>query len=125
MVQVMVVGVGGFIGAVLRYLVSGWVHENAPAALLPIGTLAVNVLGCLAIGTFMGLQDTRHFMTPAVRMFVSLGLLGAFTTFSTFGYETIVLLRDGEMMRAAVNVGLQLSLGFGAVWLGLSLARAV
>jgi CrcB protein len=121
--RIALVGLGGFIGSVCRYLLGGAVHRAAPGVLLPIGTLAVNVTGCLAIGLLAGLAETRGVFSAETRVFLLIGVLGGFTTFSTFGYETIQLLRDAQWVPAAGNVLLQVGLGIAAVWGGLALSR--
>ena len=122
-IQALLVGAGGFLGSILRFAVTGWAHRVVPFAGFPWGTLAVNVIGCLAIGFLAGLGETRQLFSPEARLFLFLGLLGGFTTFSTFGYETLALLRDGEPLRAAANVTAQVLAGLAAAWLGLALAR--
>ena len=116
------VGLGGFVGSVLRYLVSGWVQRLSDTPFFPYGTLSVNVVGCLAIGLLGGWADNTELFSPGVRLFVLLGLLGGFTTYSTFGYETMALLRDRQTTAALGYVGLHLALGFGAVALGYGLS---
>lgn len=116
------VGAGGFLGSVSRYVLSGAVHRISPFASFPAGTLVVNVAGCLAIGLLGGLADQRQLFTPEARLFLLVGLLGGFTTFSTFGYETLAVLRDGGFSRALASVGLHLLLGLGGVWVGYGLA---
>jgi len=83
-------------GAILRYLLSGWVQAWAKGAAFPYGTLTVNLLGCLIIGFLAQLVELRNLFSPETRVFVFIGVLGAFTTFSTFGNDTMLLLRDGE-----------------------------
>ncbi len=117
------VGAGGFVGSVLRYALGGLVHRAAATSGFPYGTLVVNVTGCLAIGLLGGLAELRHVAGPELRLFLLIGVLGGFTTFSTFGYETLALLRDGDHMRALANAGLHLALGLGAVWLGFAIAE--
>lgn len=116
------VGAGGFAGSILRYVVSGLVHRLLPFATFPFGTLAVNAAGCLAIGILGGISEGRQAIGHDMRLFLFLGLLGGFTTFSSFGYETLALLRDGESARAAANVALHLVTGLGLAWAGYSLA---
>ncbi len=116
------VGLGGFTGSVLRYLVSGWIQRLSDTPFFPYGTLGVNVIGCLVIGLLGGLAENTELFTPPVRMFLLVGMLGGFTTYSTFGYETMALLRDRQMLAAAAYVGLHLGLGFGAVALGYGLS---
>ena len=119
--QILLVGAGGFLGSVLRYGLSGLVYR-LPFAAFPFGTLAVSLLGCLAIGLLAGLAESRQLIGPDMRLFLFVGLLGGFTTFSTFGYETFALLRDGEHLRVAASVLVHLLVGVGAVWFGFALA---
>ncbi|MFZ5434121.1 MAG: fluoride efflux transporter CrcB [Calditrichota bacterium] len=119
------VGAGGFIGAVCRYAMSGWVHRWFGNSWFPVGTLAVNMLGCLVIGMLAGMSESRQLFTPEMRLFLFIGLLGGFTTFSTFGYETISLFSDGQLATGLINIFGQLILGLGGVWLGLVLGRIV
>ncbi len=121
--QIFLVGIGGFIGSVCRFLLSGVVHRLMPVSEFPLGTLAVNVTGCLLIGVVNGLAETRQIMGPEMRLFFMIGLLGGFTTFSTFGYETLALIRDAEVLRAMANVALHMFFGLTAVWLGDALGR--
>ena len=120
--QIILVGVGGFVGSILRYLVSGWVQGLTGSPTFGYGTLSVNVVGCLAIGLLGGWADNAGLLGPSARLFLLIGVLGGFTTFSTFGYETMALLRDKEMLNALLYVGLHLFLGFGAVALGYGLS---
>ena len=121
--QVMLVGAGGFLGSVFRFVLSGVVHRSFPMSEFPFGTLVVNILGCLCIGLLHGLAETRQVVGPELRLFLMIGLLGGFTTFSTFGYETMALLRDAEIFRAVGNVLLQVLCGLFAVWVGDTLGR--
>jgi len=120
--QIILVGVGGFVGSILRYLVSGWVQGLTGSPTFGYGTLSVNVVGCLAIGLLGGWADNAGLLGPSARLFLLIGVLGGFTTFSTFGYETMALLRDKEMLHTLLYVGLHLLLGFGAVALGYGLS---
>lgn len=117
------VGAGGMCGAVLRFWLSGAVYALTPSPRLPWGTLAVNVLGCFAIGALSGLAESRGVLSPAARLFLLIGMLGGFTTFSTFGYETLSLLREQAVGRAAMNVLLQVTVGLGAAWGGVVVSR--
>jgi len=122
LINAAIVGSGGFIGAICRYGLSGFVQRNATLAAFPYGTLAVNLVGCLVIGVVVGLVDSRQMFGPEVRLFVLIGLLGGFTTYSTFGYETFALLRDADYLRAAGNVVIHVILGLALVWIGYVLA---
>jgi CrcB protein len=118
------VGSGGFVGALLRYGLSGLVHRQVPFATFPYGTMAVNLLGCLLIGVFAGLAESRQLFGPELRTFALIGLLGGFTTFSTLGYETFAMIRDDEYLLAVANVGAQVVLGLALVWAGYVLTAS-
>jgi CrcB protein len=123
--KVLFIGTGGFVGAVLRYWISGLIQELSKNNMFPIGTLVVNFLGCLAIGFLSQLAEDYGAFTVESRALVFTGILGGFTTFSTFGNETITLLRDGQNFLAFGNVAGHLILGIGAVWLGRTLAYVI
>jgi CrcB protein len=120
-----IIGAGGFSGAVLRYLVSGWVQYRSGSIVFPFGTLAVNLIGCFFIGLLSFLVESRSMFSPETRSFILIGLLGAFTTFSTFGNETLGLIRDNRVDLALVNVGVQVFFGVGMVWIGRIVAAAI
>ena len=121
----MIVGAGGFIGSALRFAVSGWVQRLAAASVMPYGTLVVNVLGCLALGLLGGIAEHRQMLEPAQRLFLMVGILGGFTTFSTFAFESVALMQDAELAKAALNTLAQIVLGFGAAFAGYVLARVL
>jgi CrcB protein len=114
------IAAGGALGAVLRYLLSGWVQQLGGER-FPWGTLAVNAVGSFALGLLMaGLLE--HAVTgPVPRSFWTIGVLGAFTTFSTFSYETLALLSIGDWVAGLANVAANLGLGLAAAFLGLRL----
>ena len=120
---VLIVGSGGFIGSALRFLVGTWTHGALPWMRFPIGTLVVNVTGCLAIGLLGGLAEFRQAFGPEARLFLMIGVLGGYTTFSSFAYDTLVLARQPELAAALANVALQTVLGLAAAWLGYALVR--
>ena len=122
MMQLLAVGVGGFIGAIARWGLSGLVQRIAPYS-FPLGTLLVNALGCLIIGALMAAADGRQWLSEEGRLFLTIGVLGSFTTFSTFGYDTFVLYRSGDLPLAMANVGLNVAVGLAAVLGGHWLAR--
>ena len=124
LLQSLLVGAGGFAGAVLRYGVQTLVLRHAPLSVFPYGTLVVNLLGCLAIGALAGLTVSRDLFSEELRSLIFVGLLGGFTTFSAFGYETFALIRDGEYPSAAAYAALHLVLGLGLVWLAYRLVGA-
>jgi len=116
--QILLVGAGGFIGSALRFTVSGLVHRAVSFSGFPYGTLVVNLVGCLAIGALAGLAESRQVIGPELRVFLFLGLLGGFTTFSTFAYEGFELFRDGEFVKVFASVIIHVLVGFTAVWVG-------
>ena len=120
LLQFLYVGIGGFFGAGLRFALGTWIHRALPHALFPYGTLAVNVIGCLLIGFFAAYRQP---LEPGVRLFLMVGLLGGFTTFSTFALETLALTHNGQNMLAFSNVATKLLLGLGAAWAGFELGR--
>lgn len=125
MTNILLVGIGGFIGSVLRYLASGYVQQAVKSVDFPYGTLAVNVIGCFIIGFLAQLAEERGAFTSESRLFVFTGFLGGFTTFSSFGNETLNLARDSQMMNAFANVGANVILGLLAVWLGRTVAYLI
>ena len=114
------VGAGGFFGSLARYGLTLFVQRQFPGSFFPWGTLAVNLLGCLLIGVVAGIVQEKQVMTPAASVFVLIGLLGGFTTFSTFGYETFALLREAEFFNAAASVLLHVIAGVALVWIGFT-----
>lgn len=120
--SVMYVALGGALGSVLRYLLSIWTQSASRSIDFPYGTLAVNLIGCFVIGVLSQLAESRGAFTPEARAFIFIGLLGGFTTFSSFGNETMNLLRDGQTANALANVGANVILGLMLVWLGRTVA---
>jgi len=114
----------GALGTLGRYWLSGLVQRCVPET-FPAGTLAVNLVGCFCAGILMHLVRDRQLFGPELRLVLIVGLLGGFTTFSAFGYETIELLREGSLELVAVNVAGNAFAGLFAVWLGLVIARAL
>jgi CrcB protein len=123
--KIVIVGLGGFFGSICRYLASGFAYRIFPLTLFPIGTITVNVIGCIVLGFLAGLAEFRQVLTPELRSFLLIGFLGSFTTYSTFGLESFQLLRDGQLFSTALNISLHLFLGIGGVWLGHMLSRII
>lgn len=124
MTEALTVMIAGAAGTLCRWGVGRWAR-HALGAGFPFGTLIVNVVGCLLFGFLMQLAVNGVAMPRAVRTGITVGFLGAFTTFSTFGYETFDLLRQGAWLHAALNGSANLVLGLLAVWGGISAARLV
>ena len=125
MIKLLWVGAGGFIGAVSRYVVSGMFYKLFGKTWFPYGTLAVNVIGCLLIGFLSGLAENRQLLNPEMRLLVFIGILGGFTTFSTFGYEIFTFAREGQILSPLINLMLHIILGLGAVWFGFSISKMI
>ena len=124
MKQALIVGLGGFIGSIGRYKLSGMILQHTPSWRFPLGTFAVNVIGCFVIGALAALAEHRDMFSSDTRLFLFTGLLGGFTTFSAFGYEGVFLLRRGEIGTALAYASLSVVGGFAAVWLALKLLGA-
>lgn len=124
LLRALAIGSGGFLGALARYGLGGAVQGLAPLSTFPWGTLAVNLLGCLVLGGIAGLVESRQLFGPEFRAFALIGLVGGFTTFATFGFETFAMLRDGESLRASANVLLHVLAGLAFVWLGWAITAS-
>ena len=113
---------GGGLGAAFRYWLTGFVQKNI-SSVFPLGTLVVNVVGCFAIGFLMMIFEERFLVNPSLRIFLTIGILGGFTTFSSFGYETISLLRDGELAFAAINIFASVAVCLLSAYVGTLLGK--
>jgi len=120
----LLIGVGGFIGSVARYYSQQVVSKYFPSP-MPYGTLSVNVLGCLIIGVVYGLFERGNILSPEWRIFLATGICGGFTTFSTFSYENLHLLRDGEFVYASAYIVLSVVLGLLATYGGFLMTKPV
>lgn len=125
MIGILLVGVGSFIGGVMRYALSAWVYKTLDNPWFPYGTLSVNGIGCLVIGFLAGLAESGATFTTEARLFLFVGILGGFTTFSAFALETFSLARDTQSAAALTNIALQVILGLLAVWIGSLIAHAL
>ena len=121
--EVLWVGLGGFVGANARYLLDGWIAARLGSA-FPYGTFVINVTGSFILGLIMGTLET-HVFSPAVRLTLGIGFVGAYTTFSTWTYETLRLLENGSVLLATVNVVGSLLVGLLAAMGGLAAGRVL
>jgi fluoride exporter len=116
------IAVGGAVGSVLRYAVQGWFRETFGTR-FPWGTFVVNISGCLLIGILAGWFAGPRLVREEYRIGLMIGVLGGYTTFSSFGLETFNLANDGEFKFALLNMVLSCAVGFVAVWLGYRMAE--
>lgn len=124
MQKILLVGLGGFLGSVLRYLSVEIIGRLMGGKMMWVATFSVNAVGCLVIGFLGGLAMTTSYISPSIRLFILVGLLGGFTTYSTFGYEAQSLVRERELIIAALYVGAHLVVGIGFAWGGFALASS-
>jgi CrcB protein len=122
--RTVLVGLGGLVGGVARYWLAGAVQRVGGSA-FPAGTLAVNLLGSFVVGVVMALSLERGMINADLRTFLAVGFCGGFTTMSTFSYETVALIGDGEPFRALSNAVVTMAGCFGAVWFGTLMARVL
>jgi len=118
----LLIGLGGFLGAILRYTISTYIQAWTQNSDYPYGTLAVNISGCLLIGLGSQLAANHQWFTPELRFLILVGFLGAFTTFSTYSNEGVGLFQDDRMAAAFLYIGGSVILGLCAVWVGQRLA---
>lgn len=123
MYTILLVGIGGFIGAILRYTLGGWIQNSFVN--FPVGTLAVNTIGSFFLGLIMYLSEYEGVFSDQTRIFLTIGMLGAFTTLSTFGYESFRLLDDSKLALMAINVVSTVLFSMLAVYLGKIVALSV
>ena len=119
-----IIGSGSFIGGIARFLISRYVQNQALSA-FPYGTFLVNVAGCFLIGIFYGLSERGNLMNAELRMFLTVGFCGGFTTFSTFANENISLLREGDFFYFALYTSLSIFLGLMATYIGNLIIKAL
>lgn len=125
MQNIFLIGLGGFIGTILRYILSGLVQQNIKDVSFPYGTLTVNLLGCLVIGFLSYLSENHGILPGMQRQFVFIGILGGFTTFSTFMNESVRLAADSETLLTFLNIALHITFGLVAVWTGRWMAHSL
>ncbi len=123
--NILVVGIGGFLGSVLRYLISGYVQNVSQSISFPYGTLSVNILGCLMIGIISQLVDLQIGITSETRLFMMVGVLGGFTTFSAFGNEAINLLQDQRFFLSFMYIASHLFICLSAVFIGRVIIKLI
>jgi fluoride exporter len=121
---IMMIGIGGFLGTIARYLTTLSVHRYLPIS-FPYGTFFVNILGCFLIGIFYGLSEKGSMIPDDWRLFLTVGFCGGFTTFSTFANDNLSLLQDSEFFNFALYTGLSVFLGLVAAYFGKVIIKMV
>ena len=122
MKEALIVGLGGFAGSISRYLVQS-VLVNRFITIFPFGTFTINLIGSLAIGVVFGLADRYEWMNPEWRLFLAIGFFGSFTTFSTFAFDNLQMIRDGNYTQLLLYISLSLVLGIALAWFGYVVTR--
>jgi len=115
--SILIVGLGGFIGTVARFVISRYFQLNF-ATVFPWSTLIINIIGCLLIGLIYGISEKGEVLSPEIRLFLTVGICGGFTTFSTFSNDSFLLIRDQEWIRFALYTALSVFIGLMAVYVG-------
>jgi CrcB protein len=121
-VTLLLIAAGGALGSVARYLMSTFVLRTS-GSLFPLGTFAVNVAGCFVFGLIAGAAEQRIALAPELRMFLLVGVLGGFTTFSSYAFESFALVRDGQVAWASMNIAGQVIAGIAGMSVGFALTR--
>ena len=121
---ILIVGSGGFIGSVLRYLTTRYIQVHY-FSVFPWGTFSVNILGSLLIGIIFGLSERGNFLTPDMRIFLTVGICGGFTTFSSLTNDAFILLQDKEILRFALYTSLSFFIGILAVFAGRLIIKLI
>jgi CrcB protein len=124
MEQLVLIFLGGGLGACSRYLISQFANAKWGAD-FPMGTLIANIVGCFIIGVFMAAITEKYIINPNWRLLIVVGFIGGLTTFSSFSYESLRLLQDGGLNLAMVNILTNMVLGFTATWLGMLVVRII
>jgi len=122
--KILLIGAGGFVGAIIRYWVGSYIQTLSKGAAFPYATLLINVTGCLVIG-YLARLTLHNVLSLEMRLLLITGFLGAYTTFSTFGNETVLLMQSNNSLLAYMYIAASIILGLGAVWLGQTLAGGV
>lgn len=122
--SILIAGTGGFIGTVLRFLVSRYFQENT-FSLFPWGTFTVNIVGSLLIGIFYGMSERGNLLSPDIRIFLTVGICGGFTTFSSLSNDAFMLLQEKDWLKLSLYASMSFFLGLVAVYLGRTLIKSI
>jgi CrcB protein len=124
-IQIVIIGMGGFVGAVLRFIISTHVQQMNKGLFFPWGTLTVNLLGCLIMGLLMQLNESCHLFSPEIKSFIFIGMLGSLTTYSTFSNDALNLIIEHRYMASTIYMTTQLLLGLFAVFAGRLISQFI
>ena len=122
--SILMVGLGGFIGSVARFLIARYFQLNV-TSVFPWSTFIVNIVGCLLIGIIYGLSEKGNLWSPDIRLFLTVGICGGFTTFSTFSYDSFLLIQEQDWFRFALYTSLSIFIGLMAVYLGRFIIKII
>ena len=122
--SILIVGLGGFIGTVARFLIARWFRVNF-TSVFPWSTFIINIVGCLLIGLIYGISEKGNVLSPEIRMFLTIGICGGFTTFSTFSNDSFLLIREQEWFQFALYTSLSVFVGLMAVYVGLFITKLI
>ena len=122
--SILLIAVGSCIGGVSRFLCQQFVQKHFPSS-IPLGTLSVNIIGCFIIGIIYGLANKSNIISPELRIFIATGFCGGYTTFSSFAYENISLIQEGEFYYMGLYILLSLVVGFAAVYAGILFTKLI
>ena len=121
----LIVALGGALGAISRWLLGGWIDQMTERTAFPWGIFAVNILGCCVFGFLFAVGENRAWMTEHAKLLIFTGFLGSLTTFSTFGWNSMQLIKDGQITVALLNILLSVGVGVAGVWMGFSLGKTI
>ncbi|GAB1475082.1 fluoride efflux transporter CrcB [Bacteroidota bacterium] len=119
-----IIGAGGFVGSIARYLTSKYIQDNLSFS-FPVGTLIVNISGCFILGVIYGLMERGEILSQESRLFLTIGFCGGFTTFSSFAFENVLILRDGNFMQSALYISLSVFAGILSLYIGSIIAKLI
>ena len=122
--SILIVGLGGFIGTVARFLIARWFQVNF-TSVFPWSTFIINIVGCLLIGLIYGISEKGNVLSPEIRMFLTIGICGGFTTFSTFSNDSFLLIREQEWFQFALYTSLSVFVGLMAVYVGRFITKLI
>jgi CrcB protein len=122
MKEVLIVGLGGFLGSISRYLLQNAIVHRF-ISIFPLGTFSINIIGSLLIGLIFGLSERYQWMTQEWRLFLAIGFMGSFTTFSTFAFDNLQLIKDGNYIQLFWYTVLSFAIGIALAWVGYSISK--